>query len=78
MKTEQNQRASVGRRRIWWLSAALPEKEVFQTERILRNGSAKPLLDEETPSFHSTTNVTGRLKEQAGCKGFSNKLQFAA
>jgi len=55
MRTERNQLASVGRLHIWSLSDALPEKEVFQSARIHRDGIAKPILAEETPSFHSTT-----------------------
>src|SRR5436309_15909869 len=52
MKTERNQLASVGRLHIWSLSDALPEKEVFQSVRIHRDGLANPILAEETPSFH--------------------------
>ena len=55
MRTERNQPASVGRLRIGSLSDALPEKEVFQSARIHRDGRATPILAEETPSFHSTT-----------------------
>jgi hypothetical protein len=55
MRTERNQPASVGRLRIGSLSDALPEKEVFQSARIHREGIATPILAEETPSFHSTT-----------------------
>jgi hypothetical protein len=55
MRTERNQLASVGRLHIWSLSDALPEKEVFQSVRIHRDGIVKPILAEETPSFHSTT-----------------------
>lgn len=66
MKTERNQLASVGRLHIRSLSDALPEKEVFQSARIDRDGIAEPLLDEETPSFHSTTAVTFRFEENRG------------
>ncbi len=66
MRTEGNQLASVGQRRIWSLSVALLQEEVFQTVRILRDGPAKPLLDEETQSFQSTTIVAGRFKENHG------------
>jgi len=55
MKTERNQLSSVGRLYIWSLSDALPEKEVFQSARIHRDGLAKLILAEETPSFFSTT-----------------------
>jgi hypothetical protein len=54
MRTERNQLASVDRLHIWLLSDALPEKEVFQSARIHRDGLAKPILAEETPSFLST------------------------
>jgi hypothetical protein len=54
MTTERNQLASVGRLHIWWLSDGLPEKEVLQSVRIYRDGFAKPILAEETLSFHST------------------------
>jgi len=52
MKTERNQLASVGWLHIWSLSDALPEKEVFQSARIHRDGLAKPIPAEETPLFH--------------------------
>jgi len=55
MKTDRNQLTSVGQRRIWSLSDVLLEKEVFQSAGIFRDGIAKPLLAEETPSFLSTT-----------------------
>jgi hypothetical protein len=55
MKTDRTQLTSVGQRRIWSLSDALPEKEVFQSGRIFRDGTAKSILAEETPSFLSTT-----------------------
>ena len=58
MKTEKTQLASVGRLHIWSLSDALPEKEVFQSARIHRDGLAKPILAEETPSFLSTLIFT--------------------
>jgi hypothetical protein len=46
MGTERNQLASVGRLHIWSLSDALPEKEVFQSARIYRDGTIKPILAE--------------------------------
>jgi len=47
MRTERTQLASVGRLHIWSLSDALPEKEVFQSARIHRDGIAKPILAEK-------------------------------
>jgi hypothetical protein len=47
MRTERNQLASVGRLHIWSISDALPEKEVFQSARIHRDGVAKPFLAEK-------------------------------
>ena len=46
MGAERNQLASVGWLHIWSLSDALPEKEVFQSARIHRDGVAKPILAE--------------------------------
>jgi hypothetical protein len=46
MGTEGSQLASVGRLHIWSLSDALPEKEVFQSARIYRDGITKPILAE--------------------------------
>ncbi|HEV8494867.1 MAG TPA: hypothetical protein VGR76_21490 [Candidatus Angelobacter sp.] len=46
MRTERNQLASVGRLHIWSLSDALPEKEVFQSALIHRDGVTKPILAE--------------------------------
>ena len=46
MKTERNQLASIGRLHIWSLSDALPEKEVFQSARIHRDGVAESILAE--------------------------------
>ena len=66
MNTERIQLTSVGQRRIWPLSDALLEKEVFQSARINRDGKAKPILAEKTPSFHSTTAVTFRSEENRG------------
>ena len=66
MKTDRNQLTSVGRHSIERLTGALLKKEVFQSARILRDGIAKPLLAEETPSFHSTTAVTLRAEENRG------------
>jgi len=66
MRTERNQLASVGPRRIWSLLDALLEEEVFQSARIFQDGIAKPLFAEETPSFHFTTAVTVRFEENRG------------
>lgn len=66
MKTDRNQLTSVGWHSIGSLSDALPEKEVFQSALIFRDGTAKPLLAEEMPSFHSTTAVTLRSEENRG------------
>ena len=66
MNTERTQLTSVGQRRIWPLSDALLEKEVFQSARINRDGILTPLLGEETPSFRSTTAVTCRSEESRG------------
>jgi hypothetical protein len=66
MKRERNQLTSVGQRRIWSLADALPEKEVFQSARIFRNGVTKPLFAGEAPSFHSTLAVTFRSEENRG------------
>jgi hypothetical protein len=66
MKTERNQLASVGQRRIWSLPAALLEKEDFQPARFFRDGTAGPLLNKGTPLFHSTTTMTGRVEENRG------------
>jgi len=46
MRTERNQLTSVGRLHIWSLSDVLPEKEVFQSASIYRDGIAMPILAE--------------------------------
>jgi hypothetical protein len=86
MKTERNQLASVGRLHIWSLSDVLPEEEVFQSERIHREGLEKPILAEETPSFHSTTARSSDVQVMrvlvtrfyAGRKNLHQQVQIAA
>jgi hypothetical protein len=86
MKTERNQLASVGRLHIWSLSDALPEKEVFQSARIHRDGIAKPILAEETPSFHSATVISSYVQAMrvltarfyVGRKSLHRQMQITA
>jgi|ERR1044071_2957655 hypothetical protein len=83
MKTDRTQLTSVGQHRIWSLSDVLPEEEVFQSARIFRDGIAKPLLAEETPSFHPTTARSSHVQAMrvlttsfyAGRKVFINKCK---
>jgi hypothetical protein len=70
MGTEWNQLASVGRLRIWSLSDALPEKEVFQSARIYRDGITKPILAEtldRSISQHSQIFLCQAMRARAAC-----------
>jgi hypothetical protein len=73
MKIERNQLASVGQLHIWSLSNALPEKEVFQSTRIFRDGITKLILAEETQSFHSTLDLY-ICRDESSCGMF---MRFA-
>jgi hypothetical protein len=80
MKTERNQLASVGRHDIWSLSDALPEKEVFQSARIHRDGVAKPIFAEtldRSISQQSDTPMSGDESSYGAflCKLFINRCK---
>jgi hypothetical protein len=70
MGIERNQLASVGRLYIWSLSDALPEKEVFQSARIYRDGITKPILAEtldRSISQHSQIFLWQAMRALAAC-----------
>jgi hypothetical protein len=70
MRTERNQLASVGRLHIWSLSDALPEKEVFQSARIYRDGIAKPILAETLDRSISQQSDLPMSGDESSCGMF--------
>jgi hypothetical protein len=77
MGTEGSQLASVGRLHIWSLSDALPEKEVFQSARIYRDGITKPILAEtldRSISQHSQIFLWEAMRALAACSCVCKRL----
>jgi hypothetical protein len=79
MRTERNQLASVGRLHIWSLSDALPEKEVFQSARIYRDGVEMPILAETLNRFVSQQSYLPLSGDESlrdvVCKSLVNKCK---